>query len=94
MNRPGMGSSLVAKRSALNETHGPERPLPRKLRHGWELRSLGNLGSSYLYGYGTDHHVGVSSQADAPRSLLQCRNDWRFPVAVFKLVADARERAG
>ena len=28
----------VAKRSALNETHGPEWPLPRKLRHGWELR--------------------------------------------------------
>ena len=27
-----------AKRSALNETHGPEWPLPRKLRHGWELR--------------------------------------------------------
>lgn len=31
-------SHLIAKRSALNETHGPEWPLPRKLRHGWELR--------------------------------------------------------
>ena len=89
MNRPGMGSSLVAKRSALNETHGPERPLPRKLPTAGNYCTL--LGE---YGYGTDHHVGVSSQADAPRSLLQCRNDWRFPVAVFKLVADARERAG
>ena len=28
----------VAKRSALNETHGPGWPLPRKLRHSWELR--------------------------------------------------------
>ena len=33
------GSVLpVAKRSALNDTHGTEWPLPRKLRHGWELR--------------------------------------------------------
>ena len=28
---------LIAKRSALDETHGPDWPLPRDLRHGWEL---------------------------------------------------------
>ena len=30
----------VAKRSALDETHGPDWPLPRYLRHGWELHGL------------------------------------------------------
>ena len=37
----------IAKRSALDETHGPDWPLPRNLRHGRELTSGENTDPPY-----------------------------------------------